>query len=248
TKGKTLQTCDGAQQAHKLPTAVSAGASLAVQFAPDIEHLALCIAPASLAEKLAALIGDAPGAPLRFDPAADTSGPNANSFRRLILHVVHEIDSANLEKSPVALTEFEQSLMVGYLCANPNNFSERLNGPSPSVAPWQVRAAEEYIAANWQQPITIEKLAQISNASARSIFYSFKERRGYSPMAFVKQVRLRHARELLRKSSGATSVTEAAYSCGFNNLGHFAKDYFLAFGERPSETLNVAKGIRPFVT
>src|SRR5262249_38743575 len=123
TKGKTVQTSDGVQQAHKLPAAVSAGASLAVQFAPDVEHLALCFAPASLAEKLAALIGDTPSAPLRFDPAADTSGLDTNSFRRLILHVVHEIDSADLEKSPVALTELEQSLMIGYLCANQSNYS-----------------------------------------------------------------------------------------------------------------------------
>ena len=40
----------------------------------------------------------------------------------------------------------------------------------------------------------------------------------------------------------ATSVTEVAYSCGFSNLGHFAKDYGRHFGELPSETLNAAKG------
>jgi transcriptional regulator GlxA family with amidase domain len=32
-------------------------------------------------------------------------------------------------------------------------------------------------------------------------------------------------------------VTTVSSACGFGNLGHFAKDYFKIFGERPSDTL-----------
>jgi transcriptional regulator GlxA family with amidase domain len=32
-------------------------------------------------------------------------------------------------------------------------------------------------------------------------------------------------------------VTGVAFACGFQNLGHFARDYRLRFGELPSETL-----------
>ena len=112
-------------------------------------------------------------------------------------------------------------------------------GQSPTT--WQVRRAEAYIEMHWNEPITITRLAQATAASARSIFYHFKTSRGQSPMSFVKQVRLDHAREMLESNGISRSVTQIAVDCGFGNLGHFAGDYFKRFGERPSETLKRSK-------
>jgi transcriptional regulator GlxA family with amidase domain len=106
---------------------------------------------------------------------------------------------------------------------------------------WQLRRAEVYIESHWNEPITIASLARATAVSARSIFHHFKSSRGQSPMAFVKQVRLEHAREMLESSGISRSVTEIAVDCGFGNLGHFAGDYFKRFGERPSETLKRSK-------
>ena len=106
---------------------------------------------------------------------------------------------------------------------------------------WQVRRVEEYIETHWKQSITIAGLARATAASARSIFYHFKSSRGQSPMSFLKQVRLEHAREMLEKSGIGRSVTEIAIDCGFGNLGHFACDYSKRFGERPSDTLKRSK-------
>ena len=61
-------------------------------------------------------------------------------------------------------------------------------------------------------------------------------------MNFVKQVRLKHAKEMLTAPAPNKSVTSVAFACGFGNLGHFASDYRRAFGEMPSETLAGAKG------
>ena len=58
------------------------------------------------------------------------------------------------------------------------------------MPPWQVRRAEQFIEANWDQPITIEAVVAATNVSARSLFSAFKAGRGYSPMDFVKRVRL----------------------------------------------------------
>lgn len=110
------------------------------------------------------------------------------------------------------------------------------SGSQPPTT-WQVRRAEAYIESHWNEPITIAGLARASAASARSIFYHFKNSHGQSPMSFVKQVRLEHAREMLESSGIGRSVTEIAIDCGFGNLGHFAGDYLKRFGERPSDTL-----------
>jgi len=60
-----------------------------------------------------------------------------------------------------------------------------LHGEPVATAPWQVRRAEQFIEANWDQPTTIEALVAATNVSARSLFSSFKAGRGYSPMNFV---------------------------------------------------------------
>jgi transcriptional regulator GlxA family with amidase domain len=106
---------------------------------------------------------------------------------------------------------------------------------------WQVRRAEAYIETHWNEPITIASLARATAASTRTIFYHFKNSRGQSPMSFLKQVRLGHAKEMLENSSANRSVTEIAVDCGFGNLGHFAGDYLKRFGERPSDTLKRSK-------
>jgi transcriptional regulator GlxA family with amidase domain len=56
-------------------------------------------------------------------------------------------------------------------------------------------------------------------------------------MAFVKSIRLKHAKEFLEAGAPGTSVTETAFKFGFSNLGHFAKDFRVMFGEIPSKFL-----------
>jgi transcriptional regulator GlxA family with amidase domain len=65
-------------------------------------------------------------------------------------------------------------------------------------------------------------------------------------MNFVKKLRLDHTREMLRKPDSETTITKAAFNCGFGNLGHFARDYQRAFGETPSETLRRARASNIF--
>ena len=149
-----------------------------------------------------------------------------------------ELDSST---PSLAIAELEQALIVSFICSNRHNYSNLLDDRTRPIASWQVRRAEEYIEAHWNQPITIEELAQATSASARSIFHQFKNDRGKSPMAFVKQVRLRHAREMLERKDQNPSVTATAFACGFTNLGHFARDYFKRFGERPSDTVRRSK-------
>lgn len=40
---------------------------------------------------------------------------------------------------------------------------------------------------------------------------------------------------MLERPSGGASVTQIALKCGFQNPGHFARDFRLAFGDSPSE-------------
>lgn len=218
------------------------GALIRLKYSADFKHLILKIRPEALIKKLSALIGNPVNTPLK--PSGQLDGPALEAERRLLQFAITEIDRADGTLSALFLAELEQALIVAFLCSNQHNYSHWLSGPLLTVAPWQVRRAEEYIEENWNQPITIEALAFVANTSARSLFSSFKKSRGCSPMSFVKQVRMRHAKAMLTTPEAETSVTSVAFACGFSNLGHFAKAYFQSFGELPSETLRAKKGSR----
>jgi transcriptional regulator GlxA family with amidase domain len=167
--------------------------------------------------------------------------PAIQRLRRLLEFMVSELDRDEERLPAAALAEFEQMLLLTFLAANPHNFSHVLEREQPRPAPWQVRRVEEYINANWNRPITVEALAAAAGASTRSVFKAFKDARNCSPMAFVKSIRLQHAREMLQRPEATTTVVSTAFACGFLNPGHFARDYRLAYGELPSVTLAASK-------
>ncbi len=216
-----------------------------LSYGPGLEHLSIFIDPDALAKALTALVGMSAARQLKLDMNGYESRPEARMLRRLVNLLMMELAAEDSLASPLLTAELEQAILVAFLCGNGHNYSHLLDGRPPGAAPWQVRRAEEYIEANWDQPITIEALAVVANASARSIFHSFRAHRGFSPMKFVKQVRLRHAREMLSDPTSAANVTRVAFDCGFGNLGHLANDYLHAFGETPSATLKRAKAHSP---
>jgi AraC-like DNA-binding protein len=196
---------------------------------------------ASVVSKLERLIGSPLKGRLVFDPEADTHDPYQAQLRRMILFLIAELDAADMQAGGLVLSEFEQLVLVTFLLGSRHNYSELLHSDPQAAAPWQVRLAEEYIAANWNRPVSIEELSAAVRVSARSLFRTFRQSRGYSPMGFVKQVRLKHARDMLSSGDPGITVTSVALTCGFHNLGHFANDYRRAFAESPSQTLRRAK-------
>ena len=140
--------------------------------------------------------------------------------------------------APLTLQHLQNAVISAFLYATRHGFSGRLdNDDTPDTSPQYLRRAEEYIEAHWREGVSIEKLTDITGQSARAIFKAFRQYRGYSPMAFEKTVRLKHANELLKVPHPRTTVSGVAFACGFSNLGHFAKDYRAMFNEHPSETI-----------
>jgi len=212
-----------------------------LHYGANFEHLSITARPAALMDKLAAMVGELRLGPLHCDPTVNGRNPHSKRLERLLQFVATEMESSS-PMPPIMQSELQQAIMTSFLLANTNNYSGLLHGEHVAAAPWKVRFAEQFIEANWDQPITIEALVAATNVSARSLFSSFKAGRGYSPMDFVKRVRLGHARQKLSRPEADTSVSRVAFECGFGNPGHFAVDYHHQFGERPSETLRRGKG------
>jgi AraC-like DNA-binding protein len=218
------------------------GADMRIVYSSDFEHLVLRIRPEKLIKTLSGLIDRPIDPPLRMSAPVRPVPTTAAAQRRLFEFVVREFDRVDDPLPKLVQAELEQILVLSYLNCNQHNYTHLLQEDSlRQAAPWQVRLAEEYIEQNWDQPVTVEALAVAAKAGVRSLFYSFRKSRGMSPMAFARQVRLRHAKEMLLNAGPETSVTSVALACGFSNLGHFAKHYHSVFGEHPSATLRGAR-------
>jgi AraC-like DNA-binding protein len=216
-------------------TLIPADAEARVDRGAGNGELRLRLDVTALQDKLGAMIGTPVLRDLEF--AAPADGPEMQRLLRILLFLAEQLDGAEAKIPDQVLAEYEQLVMVSFLTANRHNYSHLLDRAPRAPGPWQVRLVEEYIEANWRAPLDIETLAAVTGGSTRSIFKAFKEARGVSPMAFVKRVRLENARRTLQQLDETISVIDVASQCGFLSPGHFARDYRMAFGELPSETL-----------
>ena len=216
---------------------VPAGVDTRHDYAGEYSELRLRIQEAALRSKLGAMTGMSPAGELSFEAQSANHSPAVTRLRRLIDHLVVELDRKEDAIPDQAIAQYEQSLIVCFLFANRHNFSHLLERQQPRLAAAQVRRAEEFIEANASLPIAIEALSAVTGAGTLSLSGAFKRARGMSPVAFLKHIRLKHARRMLQAADTATTVGTVAVQFGFSNPGRFAGDYRQAFGELPSETL-----------
>jgi AraC-like DNA-binding protein len=204
--------------------------------------LILRVDPSALARKLESVLGCHVNRAIEFATRTTFRNPTAQSLRRSVLFLTHELDSSDSELPGLAMGEFEDYLLLLFLSANPNNYSDILQRPQAASGPRHVRMIEDYLEANWNKTVTIEEIAEITGVSVRSVFHAFRNSRGYSPMAFMKDLRLKKAREMLERPEADASVASVADQCRFISHGHFSRAYERRFGEYPSDTLRRSRG------
>lgn len=97
-----------------------------------------------------------------------------------------------------------------------------------------------YICSRLDDAVSLADLARVSGRTSRSLQYAFRRRFGCTPTAWIRRQRLARAHAELCCPRASTTVTEVAFSCGFNHMGMFARYYRDCFGEAPSTTLTRA--------
>lgn len=78
-----------------------------------------------------------------------------------------------------------------------------------------------YIHEHYQEPISIEKLAQAVPVSKRACFRLFQENLHMTPVEYIRSYRLQKACQLLMQNS--ESITQIAYLCGLGSSSYFGK-------------------------
>ncbi len=87
-----------------------------------------------------------------------------------------------------------------------------------------IARAIDYIHANYQSGLSLHELAQVANLSPYHFSRVFKTEVGKTPMEYMIDVKINHAKELLRAGRGK-SITEICFESGFNNLSHFSRTF-----------------------
>ena len=213
---------------------------LTFDFPSGYRQVALRIEFDALSRNLSALLDEDVGRHLVFDEAP-AHQPAMEALRRRVFHLAIDYNERGASFSSLAAAEVARMLVMKFLLCHRHNYSHLLFREPLPVSSAVVRTVEEFIEANWDKPIDIEAMVAVAQVSARSLFRQFRRDRGCSPADFAKRVRHNRAREMLERSNESGSVIQVALKCGFQNPGHFARDYRNSFGELPSATLQRAR-------
>ncbi len=179
---------------------------------------------------------------LSFNRTANVCKGSGAMLKGLMEYLVLNLAINDSVMKVSAIRKSFDELLINAMLALPHNKMDKLHEDRSSVvAPAVVCRAEEYMRAHLKNPITISDLIQICDCSRNVLFSAFRSTRGYTPMEFLTEQRLHHAREQLLKSNYNASVSAIAADGGFVSPSWFSQVYKKRFGELPSETLRKRK-------
>lgn len=95
-----------------------------------------------------------------------------------------------------------------------------------------IKKAVNYMEENYSFNITITDLCNYICLSEGYFMRIFKKQFNITPIQYLNNLRLFHANLLLKHGS---NVTEAANSCGFDNISYFIRQYKKRYHVTPGE-------------
>ena len=90
-----------------------------------------------------------------------------------------------------------------------------------------------FIQENFTSSITLSDVAKLNSVSPEHLSREFKRETGFGFNEYLNMLRLQKAETLLKTSFGL-SVSEIAYSCGFNDSNYFSDKFKREYGYPPS--------------
>jgi AraC-like DNA-binding protein len=211
-------------------------APIAMRWNARCRQLVLRFDKALVSDYVAALTGGRARRAPRFGETFSLATPAGRRFRRTLDALL----AADFDEATPGGRQIEQMLFAQLLAAAEHDLPGE-TGRWPG-APYYVKRAEEFIAANLEDDIGLVDIVASSGVSMRTLYYGFRRCRGMGPMTWLKRLRLDRAHaDLEAAAPGSTTVTEIAARWGFLHQGKFAAQYRARFGAAPSETL---RGVR----
>lgn len=159
--------------------------------------------------------------------------------------LIHQIVAEKEKNEPgfdILLKSYSMQLIV--LLLRETYYDGGMQEPSPlsfktSEKSTIVRTIIAYMNKNYNEDISLDKVAKTTYLSPAYISKVFKEETGYSPINYLISIRLKKSRELLE--SGNISVKEAAEQVGYKDAYYFSKLFKKYYGFSPSKLIKATK-------
>lgn len=113
------------------------------------------------------------------------------------------------------------------------NFKGGVNEPKNALVQAAISVIHEHLDDG---QFSTTQLMQQLNLGRNKLQQEIKEHTGLTPVEFIRSIRLIEAKQRIESSN--SSVSEVAYSVGFNNLSYFTRSFKAEFGLLPTEIRN----------
>jgi AraC-like DNA-binding protein len=206
-------------------------------------HLAVKIDRVAVDRAVEGLVNGPVDSPIAFNASLPLNSDAAQNWVRLLLTVHRQLaDPESMLRHPAVSIPLAESLIHGLMLVTDHPYREALAAPVNPARPAAVRDAMDIIEAGPHLPLTTARLATQCHVSVRTLQEGFQRHLGMSPMAYVREVRLRRAHRDLRSADpGHTTVAAIAHRWGFTHLGRFAAAHKTKFGKTPLQALHAAR-------
>ena len=111
------------------------------------------------------------------------------------------------------------------------NYLERTTHRKPNDA--LITTAIEFMKTNYHRPVTLADIARVTDYSPNHFHHVFTEVMGRTPLQYLSDVRIRHAKYLLAQTW--KPLTEIAYECGFSSQAYFTEQFKKATYTTPGQ-------------
>ncbi|KLU64874.1 HTH-type transcriptional activator RhaS [Desulfosporosinus acididurans] len=149
----------------------------------------------------------------------------AASLRELNLMIFEEENDFIKEELFLFLIE---QLIEEYSDTIPKSFSQE-----PTT---EIKTACAYLESNYAQPITLDKLSELTELSKYHLLRSFTRQKGISPYSYLITIRINNAKKLLEQGM---SPLDVAFQTGFSDQSHFSNFFKKLIGLTPKQYLKI---------
>lgn len=201
--------------------------------------LAVMIDRYAVEDALADAIGRSVTSQIDLEPIMRTTTQAVRSWITLVSLFAEQLfRPSSILHQPMVGMPFAEGVVRGLLLAADHSYRATLAADAIDPPPRAIQTAIDIIETEAHLPLTISALAARSYVSVRSLQQGFRAHVGTTPMAYLREVRLRRAHQDLQASDPSVdTVASIAFRWGFANLGRFAAAYAARYGERPAMTL-----------
>ncbi len=122
--------------------------------------------------------------------------------------------------------------LLSHHCTIKPNIKELKGGLSSK----KLKLVTEYIEENFNQSVTLDELASLCDISSYHFSRLFRQSLGSSPRQYILKVRVRHAKQLLKRTS--LLIEQIGTMVGYHNPNHFSRMFTKQTGHSPLKYRN----------